>query len=93
MRVQGGGHVHATHVSIAAGRLTVDDLGTITGDLHTIPCTVGQGKDGISGSGNFLFKNTFIIKHKCSYLLYNIFKQVRMHPQKKRLLIVLLTKF
>ena len=52
MRVQGGGHVHATHVSIAAGRLTVDDLGTITGDLHTIPCTVGQGKDGISGSGN-----------------------------------------
>jgi len=52
MRGQGGGHVLTTRVSIAADRLIVDDLSTITGDLHTIPCTVGQGNDGISGSGN-----------------------------------------
>ncbi|KAH3816394.1 hypothetical protein DPMN_117910 [Dreissena polymorpha] len=51
LRVQGGGRIHAVHVDIRAQQLTVDDLGEIIGDLHTIACTTGSGIAGSSGSG------------------------------------------
>lgn len=42
MRVKGGGKVHSFLVNIEAGDLIVDDLGEITGDLHSVTCATGR---------------------------------------------------
>ncbi|XP_033745593.1 uncharacterized protein LOC117331107 [Pecten maximus] len=49
--VKGGGHLHAVKVNIDADTMIVDDLGEVTGDVHTKSCTVGQGYQAYGGSG------------------------------------------
>ena len=55
LNVHGGGTIHAVHLNITVVNLTVDDLGTIVGDLHQVPCTQGQGHDGLGASGDLTF--------------------------------------
>ena len=50
--MHGGGIIHAVHLNITVDNLVIDDLGTIVGDLHQIPCSEGQGHGGSGPSGN-----------------------------------------
>ncbi|XP_033640829.1 uncharacterized protein LOC117301055 [Asterias rubens] len=59
LKVEGGGHLHATRMEINADILIVDDLGRVVADVHEIPCEEedGAGKDpsgsyGGSGAGH-----------------------------------------
>ncbi|KAL8581102.1 hypothetical protein ACOMHN_012752 [Nucella lapillus] len=50
LNVHGGGTIHAVHLNLTVVNLVIDDLGTIIGDLHTIPCSGGQGHRGVGAS-------------------------------------------
>ena len=65
LKVEGGGHLHATRMEINADILIVDDLGRVVADVHEIPCEEedGAGKDP---SGSYGGSGMFIVVIYCS---------------------------
>lgn len=55
LRVKGGGHLHEISLNLTATDFTIDDLGRVVGDTHTIACTTGEGVNGNGGSGSLIF--------------------------------------
>lgn len=51
LNIHGGGIIHAVQLNISVGNLTIDDLGVMAGDFHTVPCSEGNGQGGSGASG------------------------------------------